>query len=108
MDMTKICTDQNRSQKAMTLYQNLMAKRFTIKECPYPCTFTKTFHRVKNALYSGDVSQLTFSKLITTTKATYSYSELELLAELGGYVGLFLGISVLSLKDLLAKLLKLD
>ena len=106
MDMKEICTDQNRSQKAMALYKNLFAKRFTIKECPYPCTFTKTFYRENNALYIGDVS-MTFSKLIKTTKARYSYRELELLAELGGYVGLFLGISVLSLKDLLAKFLQL-
>ena len=106
MEKTEICTDQNLSQKAMTLYQSLMAKRFTIKECAYPCKFTKTFYREKNALGEGDVS-LTFSKLIKTTKAKYSYRELELLAELGGYVGLFLGISVLSLKDMLAKLLQL-
>ena len=90
----------------MALYKKLFAKRFTIKECPYPCTFTKTFYRENNALYIGDVS-MTFSKLIKTTKARYSYRELELLAELGGYVGLFLGISVLSLKDLLAKFLQL-
>ena len=106
MDMKEICTDQTRSQKAMALYKNLLAKRFIIKECPHPCTFTKTFYREKNALYTGDLS-LTFSKLIKTTKARYSYRELELLAELGGYVGLFLGISVLSLKDLLAKFLQL-
>ena len=90
----------------MALYQSLMAKRFTIKECVYPCTFTKTFYRENNAQGEGDVS-LTFSKLIKTTKGRYSYRELELLAELGGYVGLFLGISVLSLKDLLAKFLQL-
>ena len=104
MDMKEICTDQNRSQKAMALYKNLFSKRFTIKECPYPCTFTRTFYRQNNALGEGDVS-LTFSKLIKTTKARYSYRELELLA---AAVGLFLGISVLSLKDLLSKLLQLD
>ena len=90
----------------MSLYQSLLAKRFTIKECAYPCIFTKTFYSENNALHLGDVS-MTFSKLIKTTKARYSYRELELLAELGGYVGLFLGISVLSLKDLLSKLLQL-
>ena len=38
--------------------------------------------------------RLNFDKFIKITKARHSYTELELLAEIGGYVGLFLGLSV--------------
>ena len=40
-----------------------------------------------------------FDKYVKTTKFYLDYTELELLAEFGGYVGLFLGISVFNLKD---------
>ena len=48
---------------------------------------------------------LIFDKFIVTKRARYSYRELELFAELGGYVGLFLGISVMHLKDVFDKFL---
>ena len=41
---------------------------------------------------------LEFDKYIKVTTSTYGYTELELLAELGGYVGLFLGLSVFDLR----------
>ena len=40
-----------------------------------------------------------FNKFIKTTKSRYAYQELEFLAEFGGYVGLFLGISVFHLRE---------
>ena len=46
-----------------------------------------------------------FNKFIKTTKARYAYRELEFLAEFGGYVGLFLGISVYNLKEIFGKIL---
>ena len=41
---------------------------------------------------------LEFDKYIKVTISNYSYTGLELLAELGGYVGLFLGLSVFDLR----------
>ena len=38
-----------------------------------------------------------FNLFTKKTTAHYTYTELELIAEFGGYVGLFLGYSVLSL-----------
>ena len=106
--MDEICTDQEKSQEAMQFFENMMAKRFTIKECPYPCTFIKTIFTDKNPRYSSEKSQFRFSKLIKVTKSRYSYGELELLAEFGGYVGLFLGISVFNLKDVFNKILQVS
>ena len=41
-----------------------------------------------------------FEKYIRVTKARLAYTGLELVAEFGGYVGLFLGISVFNLSQL--------
>ena len=106
--MENICTENQKSEKAMQLYKDMMAKRFTMKECPYPCTFIKTIFTDKNPRYSSEKSRFRFSKLIKVTKSRYSYGELELLAEFGGYVGLFLGISVFNLKDVFSKILQIS
>ena len=49
---------------------------------------------------------MTFNKYIRVTNAEYSYTELELLAEFGGYVGLFLGMSVFHLSVMFDKILE--
>ena len=46
-----------------------------------------------------------FEKFIRTTKARYAYQGLEFLAEFGGYVGLFLGISVFHLREVFQTLI---
>ena len=88
------------------------------ERCPYPCKFTRTYFRDKVKLnsdyphpeYAEHSSSifLKFKKFIKVSKARYSYGGLELLAELGGYVGLFLGISVFHLSDAFSKIVKLN
>ena len=46
-----------------------------------------------------------FNKFIKTTKAQNAYQELKFIAEFGGYVGLFLGISVFHLRDAFQRLI---
>ena len=46
-----------------------------------------------------------FDKFIKVTHAYLAYTELELLAELGGYVGLFLGYSVFHLSEVIEKII---
>ena len=48
---------------------------------------------------------LAFHQYIKVTEAYYSYTELELIAEFGGYVGLFLGISVFDINQAFSKAL---
>ena len=60
-------------------------------------------YKMRNNITS---SQMNFDKYIKVTKAKYSYTELELLAELGGYVGLFLGLSVFDFRQVIHKILK--
>ena len=85
--------------------------RFTRKDCLYPCKFTKIFFSDKKTMDLKKRSGLSsvsfsFNKFISLSKARYAYGELELLAEFGGYVGLFLGISVFSLSEAFEKLVK--
>ena len=100
-----ICTNQNKSNLAMKHLNDLKRNRFTTKDCPYPCKSTKISFSNKKEI--GNVSLvLNFNKFISLSKARIAYGELELLAEFGGYVGLFLGISVFSISDALEKLVK--
>ena len=74
--------------------------------CLYPCTYleirkTDSMKSKDNYQTQGSTLTLNFNKFVTVSNTYYSYTELELLAELGGYIGLFLGVSVSSLSDLI-------
>ena len=79
--------------------------------CPEACT-KYTMRLQSESFWSGqiDFPKLTikFKKQITVTYDQYSYVWLNLVAEVGGYVGLFLGfsISVFQMTDLVDVLLK--
>ena len=105
-EINNICTNQSQSKHALEFYRNLFNKRFAIKECPYPCTFMKVSFRSKTFRNSPGLT-LQFNKFIRTTRATHFYGELEMLAEFGGYMGLFLGISVYHLRTTFDKVLGL-
>ena len=65
--------------------------------CYYPCSyFIVTTKQDLTFDIPPNLSKVTlsFEQLIQETKSYYTYSELSLIAEIGGYVGLFLGISV--------------
>ena len=88
----------------MEFYDEQYFDRFHIKECPYPCKSTKINMESKMDL-EYPVMQFEFNKFIKTTKSRYAYRELEFLAEFGGYVGLFLGISVFHLREVFQTLI---
>ena len=103
LELDNICTEKNKSSEAYYLERNVLSgvDIQVAKECPYPCHFlmnriTTTDYKEENVTYN--FIGLTFDEYIKVTTSTYGYSELELLAELGGYVGLFLGISVFDLR----------
>ena len=71
--------------------------------CYYPCSYFIV--PGKNYQVSDSDSEyaeviLRFEQLIKETKSYYTYSGLSLIAEIGGYVGLFLGISINQLTNL--------
>ena len=103
--LNNICTDNVTGQQAFELFDTLSKKRHFIEECPYPCTFLKLsaiyFRPRENLKYI----KMDFNQYVKVTEAYFSYTELELIAELGGYVGLFLGISVFDVNLIVSKVL---
>ena len=105
VNLDHICTDLNKSKKAKALYERFHHKTHQIKNCLYPCKFIKTGVRPTLKRSNHNTTKLNFDKFIKVTKAIYSYTGLELLAEFGGYVGLFLGISVFQASHVVDKIL---
>ena len=40
-NLDNICTDNVTGKQAFDLYDKISNKRYTMKECPYPCKFVK-------------------------------------------------------------------
>ena len=96
----------------MRLFGKLVSKSFQMEGlCPYPCKFTRNYFRDRRKLspYHENPSSLflKFNKFIKISKARHSYGGLELLAEFGGYVGLFLGVSVFHLSQAFEKIVQI-
>ena len=95
----KICTNQTIGRKAILTYYSSMYSdsEKNCEGCHYPCSYFIVSTKLdnKNKVSPGrSYVCLNFEQLIQVTKSHYTYSELSLIAEIGGYVGLFLGISV--------------
>ena len=109
--MSNICTDEKQSNEAVKLHWELILASFTMEDtCPYPCKFTRNYFRDRRKLNPDHENPsslfLKFNKFIKISKARHSYGGLELLAEFGGYVGLFLGISVFHLSQAFEKIVQ--
>ena len=98
LELDNICTEQNKSLDATFLFWEILNNKKEAKDCPYPCHFLLSQITTTNYNPSSNRIYLKFDKYIKVTTSTYGYTELELLAELGGYVGLFLGLSVFDLR----------
>ena len=80
-------------------------------DCPKPCTIYKMQPRTTLYLTESDGTysawlDIRFQETTTISTDQYSYTWLTLVAEVGGYVGLFLGYSVYQMTDLLDIFLK--
>ena len=112
LELDNICTEQNKMLEANGLFLDVLLgwNMQAAKECPYPCQFlmnriTTTDYKDKNDI--DNEIWLEFDEYIKVTTSTHGYTELELLAELGGYVGLFLGLSVFDLRLVFNKILNI-
>ena len=90
------------------IYKNGLFNTETYGECLNPCSFftftlTDSFDYVSNEGFGkADTSlELNFENVIKVNKGYHAYSELSLIAEIGGYVGLFLGVSVNQITNLI-------
>ena len=109
-DHLNVCTNSTKGEEAKNLLLQLYGKMADIKECPYPCTYLKSkiMSTVTSELPTTSSLGFTFNLFTKESIAYLTYTELELIAEFGGYVGLFLGYSVLSLTDVFKKVIHLS
>ena len=89
----KICQDYENGSKVIDLYRKTMKEN--VDNCNNPCLFTSTKATVTRRKEDGKGKVvIRFKENIKVIEAYYLYSTLSLIAEVGGYVGLFLGVSV--------------
>ena len=88
----KICKDHENGSIVMELYSETMDQN--VDNCYSPCLFVSA-KAMKTSENDGDgYVYIDLKKNIQVIEAHYLYSGLSMIAEVGGYVGLFLGVSV--------------
>ena len=104
LDNTKICISLDDRLKSVRGHSKIM--HVDSGKCLTPCKILK----ISMSSFSSQISQFTknvsgpqmiihFPKWIEINKENVLYTSLSLLAEIGGYVGIFLGYSLLNLAD---------
>ena len=107
-DKSQICVNPIEATKARLIFQNITEWNQTKaqKLCPKTCLQYIISVGSKNLMkantYNTCNTYLTvdFPKFIKVSRTYLSYTNLELIAEVGGYVGLFLGVSINQISDL--------
>ena len=115
-DKNHICKNKDEGYAAWKLYyKNLPGANIfrtmawqssnVTKECFNPCkifTFmTRSFEKYKKGKTSDSTVVIYFEENIKVTRDYYIYTKINLIAEIGGYVGLFLGVSVNQVTNLI-------
>lgn len=80
------------------------------KTCKYPCRFLSNSFISKSVEQRGTnqtITDISFQEYVKSTRSHYIYNAINLIAELGGYVGLFLGYSFLNIGDVMDWILDL-
>ena len=96
-----ICTEQDKVNVAQKIGTDYF-KRRKGSNCASSCSFLKVSYFLRREQKSKEQQiRFMFPESIKVQAAFYVYKELSLIAEVGGYVGLFLGWSVYQITDLL-------
>ena len=101
-----ICANQTLGLQALELYMKAFSRdiNYINGNCLRPCSYhLRKIDNLKE--YNQQIGPTLFLRAesqIRETEEYYLYSGLSLIAEIGGYVGLFLGVSVLQVQDLIS------
>ena len=104
-DNSEICVKHDEASNASYLFGDITEWNQTKSQklCPKPClqyTISVGNKDLINENTPNIILTLDFPKLIKVSRTYLSYTILELIAEVGGYVGLFLGVSINQISDL--------
>jgi hypothetical protein len=97
-----ICKGNPDAKNAFFLYKRFQTDYLDMKNisCPEPCSYMR-IKIIKTSEREGHGSLvLHFNKKVQEIVAYYSYDDLSFIAEIGGYIGLFLGASFYQTADL--------
>ena len=110
-DHKDYCNFSNFTEKQKDDYNLLYKGMITIENiasCQAPCSTIETNFGIPQVKpYSHKHLQVYFKNLITVKKSHISYPIESLFAELGGYLGLLLGVSLMDIKTVIEKSIKL-
>ena len=112
---SNVCNDSKNGLKAAQLFHDLTfvniteAKRLCPKSCKYQMMIFGAYKIEKSDDETAKHSYLTikFQRFVKLSKSRYSYTILELIAEFGGYVGLFLGLSINQLSKVFERIVEI-
>lgn len=108
IDRSMICNQQTKAKKAFEVYQKNRRNQDDI--CLTPCHFSNMYFSPQ---VTGDYKEglgwavFYFRRDVKTTREYYLYSFSTMAAEIGAYVGLLLGASLLNLASILHYLIEL-
>ena len=100
---SKICVDKNDAKIAYDI--GMAYYRRKPEMCLDPCNYLQVTSYVTGK-FDSQLPQISFKfpENVRITLGYYSYQRINLIAEIGGYVGLFLGISVIQVTNLVDKI----
>ena len=103
-----ICTNLEKRQKANDLFNSNKLNQNNV--CPDPCNFTNIYINppsVENFWGGNDTAgmNLYFNNIIKVSEEYYLQNEVTLIGNIGGIVGLTLGISLVHIRDLINRFL---
>ena len=104
-DLENICETEEKAKKAWAIYKE---ENINIS-CLYPCTYLSNFSRKKSVIAAKNGTRdlyIGYGEYIQKNVSSCTYSGLDLFAAVGGYVGLFLGISILHISDCFSLVLR--
>ena len=112
---SNVCNDTKNGLKAAKVSHDLSfvniteAKRLCPKSCKYQMMIFGAYKIDKSNDETAKHSYLTikFQRFVKLSKSRYSYTILELIAEFGGYVGLFLGLSINQLSKVFERIIEI-
>ena len=112
---SNVCNNTKDGLKAADLIHDLTfvniteAKRLCPKNCKYQMMIFGAYKIDKSNVETSTQSflKIKFQRFVKLSKSRYSYTILELIAEFGGYVGLFLGLSINQLSKVFERIIEI-
>ena len=107
LDKSNICTQPANAMKAKKIFEQYLYQHSLLENtCPPSCIHLKS-QITDVTIFPGIIwpgSRINLPENVQVYESYYTYDGLSMVAEIGGYVGLFLGISVNQVGMLLQKL----